>query len=178
MGMHPPRRNVRQPRINFLADVDAVHEVIPRGCRWKASHEAEGLALHAASLRFCCRHARTLGARIGVGKRALPRGRSKPAPPLRAGATAGCISHGVRGRNAHAFRYPGDLWRRPGGLRRNARVSQESRRTLPGAGVKKPPGGPGGFEKSGRRRGTQFLRPTSMTSCGAASFWPAGLTRA
>jgi len=80
MGMHPPRRNVRQPRINFLADVDAVHEVIPRGCRWKASHEAEGLALHAASLRFCCRHARTLGAQIGVGKRPLPRGRSELRP--------------------------------------------------------------------------------------------------
>jgi len=52
MGMHPPRRNVRQSRVNLLADVDAVHEVVPSGRRGKASHEAEGLALHAAARRF------------------------------------------------------------------------------------------------------------------------------
>jgi hypothetical protein len=69
MTVHAPTSEVRKASLNFLADVDSVHEIVPRRRLREASNELDGLRLNALSLRGCSRHGAKLGTATNSGKR-------------------------------------------------------------------------------------------------------------
>lgn len=56
MAVHAPVSDVGKSRFDLLADVDAIHDVIPRGRLREAANELEGLNLDASTLRNRSRH--------------------------------------------------------------------------------------------------------------------------
>ena len=69
--MHPAGSEIRETGLDLLADIDAIHEVIPRERGRKAAYEPDGLRPHAAAFRFYYRHGMKCGNAIANGKRPL-----------------------------------------------------------------------------------------------------------
>ncbi len=67
--VHAPISHVGQTRLNLLADIDAIHEVVPSGRLRQASNQLYGFRLNAFTFRDSSRHDVERGMAKNDGKR-------------------------------------------------------------------------------------------------------------